>query len=142
MRLEKDQIVAGPRQPLSPLSYQDEALEEPAIQPSDVLNFGKMVGAGVAAGVPLMMKFGRMAIHPQEMDPKRFQTIKDQFNMMKPRVGYEEEKFKTGVNLRITLPDGEVFEDGIKGLNVGHALRRAADNWPAATRIQVIGVEK
>ena len=52
---------------------------------------------------------------------------------------YSEQRFKTSIDVRVTLPDGITHEDSVKGLNEGHALARAASNWPDATKIEVLG---
>lgn len=68
--------------------------------------------------------------------------------------GFDDEHYQTSIKVRVEwadalLPDPtgptgvkrgmDFVEDEIKGLNAGHALRRAAENWPDATRIQIIG---
>lgn len=104
----------------------------------------------------------RIAVNPSEMDPNRYSTVREHRNPFNP-VGYFEEKFPEAVKLRVEQPGAltpetaellhamgadrsvldfagpQAFEDGIKGLNPGHALRRAADSWPEATRIQITG---
>ncbi len=57
----------------------------------------------------------------------------------KPRKGFADEKFKHTQKVRVSFKDGDKFTDSIKGLNRGHALSRAAANWPTASRIVAIG---
>lgn len=61
---------------------------------------------------------------------------------------FEDQKYSTGIKVRVEwddtlLADGtrgkDFIEDEIKGMNAGHALRRAAENWPDASRVQIIG---
>jgi hypothetical protein len=47
--------------------------------------------------------------------------------------GHAEQKFKVSVPVKVQWKDGSVLFDEIKGLNQGHALTRARDNWPDAT---------
>jgi hypothetical protein len=99
----------------------------------------------------------RIAIRPGELDPQRFMTVKQGGK------GYEAEAFPQAFDLQVAHPkqdmglsleqlqawakeqgiDPSIFDqtflDGIKGLNSGHALRRAADNWPDAEEIRIVG---
>ena len=61
---------------------------------------------------------------------------------------FDEQKYSTGIKVRVEwddalLADGtrgkDFIEDEVKGMNAGHALRRAAENWPDASRVQIIG---
>jgi hypothetical protein len=52
--------------------------------------------------------------------------------------GYAEQQYPASVNLRVTWHDGMTHEDSVRGLNAGHALARAASNWPDAHRIEVL----
>lgn len=51
--------------------------------------------------------------------------------------GFFEERFPVTIKVRVTFSDGSTHEDEIKGLNVGHALYRARDNWEGAA-IEVV----
>jgi hypothetical protein len=52
--------------------------------------------------------------------------------------GFGTERYPKTVKVKVTMPDGDVFEDEIKGLNKGHAIGRALQNWPGATVEEVI----
>jgi len=75
-----------------------------------------------------------IALKPNEMDPNRYQTVRSGGKGK----SYEDSTYPVATDLRIEYP-GNVFDDGLKGLNAGHALRRAADNWPDATEVRIIG---
>lgn len=45
---------------------------------------------------------------------------------------YYDQNYKHSQAVRVTLEDGDVFEDEIKGLNAGHALYLARLNWVGA----------
>lgn len=120
---------------------------------------------GLLVGVlsKLRGQSSRIAIHPQELNPKRFQTIQEG-GLGK---AYEQQGYPHEYRIQVALPepidmtpehraaltawaqmnnlDVDLFAnpwvDGIKGLNPGHALRRAADNWPNATSIRIVGKE-
>jgi hypothetical protein len=47
--------------------------------------------------------------------------------------GYFDQNYPCSVDLIVDFGDGDPFEDGIKGLNVGHALYLAGLNWSGAT---------
>ena len=47
--------------------------------------------------------------------------------------GFHAEKYPISLTLVLCFSDGEQWEDGIKGLNVGHALWRARQNWDGVT---------
>jgi hypothetical protein len=51
---------------------------------------------------------------------------------------FAEQKYPTTIRVRVFGAADAPFEDEVKGLNSGHALARAAANWPAASRIEVI----
>jgi hypothetical protein len=51
---------------------------------------------------------------------------------------YADELFPVELHVELNFGDF-VSEDSIKGLNVGHALQRAAGNWPSAKNIKVLG---
>ena len=53
---------------------------------------------------------------------------------------YNEQSYKTSILVNITFDNGYTFEDGIKGLNIGHALYLARQNWEGAT-IDYIGLD-
>ena len=55
--------------------------------------------------------------------------------------GFSEEAFPVALRVRVVFDDGTSMVDAIKGLNGGHALSRARDNWPTATRIIPLGLE-
>jgi hypothetical protein len=52
--------------------------------------------------------------------------------------GFDKQKYPVTADVRITFKDGSVHYDQIKGLNEGHALARAASNWPAAKQIDLL----
>lgn len=56
----------------------------------------------------------------------------------KEQTPYEEQKYRYEQPVRVTLEDGQVFEDAIKGLNRAHAIERAYRNWPTATNVEPI----
>ncbi len=45
---------------------------------------------------------------------------------------YAEQCYPIARKVRVTFPDMPPFDDGIKGLNPGHALYRARWNWDGA----------
>lgn len=49
--------------------------------------------------------------------------------------GFDETKYPFALDVDIHFPDGEVYQDTIKGMNLRHALERAKENWPAANYI-------
>ena len=53
--------------------------------------------------------------------------------------GYAEQKYSVSVPVSVRWKDGLVHTDRVKGMNVGHALARARDNWPDATVVQGAG---
>ena len=73
-----------------------------------------------------------------------FQQMGRRANMALPEVPigkmpFDEQSFPVEVAVRVSFEDGQTFIDGVKGLNIGHALRRAASNWPSASDIKVLG---
>lgn len=46
---------------------------------------------------------------------------------------YDEQNYPISLALVLRFDDGEEWEDGIKGLNIGHALYRVRWNWPGVT---------
>ena len=52
---------------------------------------------------------------------------------------FDEQKFNTAIDVRVEFEDGDVITDSVKGLNSGHALKRAQSNWPTAKRVQIVG---
>lgn len=79
-----------------------------------------------------------IAINPGE-NPNRFSTVKEDVKGTAKR--YDERNYKTKVKVRVEWDNPkDVIEDEMDGLNPGHALRRAADNWVTADRIQIIGM--
>jgi hypothetical protein len=54
----------------------------------------------------------------------------------------EEPLYPTSIMVKVTWPDGMTHFDEIKGLNQGHALWRAKDNWGTDTSIEVISDKK
>ncbi len=119
-----------------------------------------MGGLGLLLGA-LRGQSSRIAIRPGEMDPKRFMTVRE--NIKGTAKGYDQEAYPQAFDLQITHPQqnmgfsleslqvwakennidpslfDQTFVDAIKGLNAGHALRRAADNWPDAEEIRIVG---
>jgi len=83
----------------------------------------------------------RIMIEPSKLDPKRFMTVSPQGK------SWGEQAFPHAYDIVVQMPPfGELtgpysFREGIKGLNPGHALRRAADNWVDADVIRIIGKE-
>ncbi len=51
---------------------------------------------------------------------------------------FDEQRFSTTIKVKVTWPDGLTHEDEIKGLNLGHALWRARNNWPDASNVELI----
>lgn len=47
--------------------------------------------------------------------------------------GYYAERYQVSLSLVLCFEDGVTWEDGIKGLNIGHALWRACQNWDGVT---------
>ena len=43
-----------------------------------------------------------------------------------------EQRYQHSQHVRVTWPDGMEVVDEVKGLNAGHAMYRARDNWPGA----------
>lgn len=50
-----------------------------------------------------------------------------------PNVGFDGSNYPHTQPVTVTLPNGEVFMDEIKGMNQAHALERARRNWDGAT---------
>ena len=46
--------------------------------------------------------------------------------------GYHEQNFSSSVPVKVTFEDGTSHIDAVKGLNRGHAIARAVENWPGA----------
>lgn len=85
-------------------------------------------------------KLGDMGLDPYWRNQQGFAD----FN---PKKGYADEKFSTSVPLRISheydslfgqTPFSDFFYDRIHGLNQGHALWRARQNWPGAKDIRPV----
>ncbi len=55
------------------------------------------------------------------------------FRKTGPNVGFNESNYPHTQPVKITLPNGEVFNDEIKGMNLEHALERARRNWEGST---------
>lgn len=99
--------------------------------------------AGALIGGPMGVLRGQASkifINPSVMDPQRFMTVTPN------GLPWAAQKFPNAYKILVEIPGNgilprDVFEDGIKGLNPGHALRRAADNWPYADAIRIIGKE-
>lgn len=53
------------------------------------------------------------------------------------RKTFNEMEYPCTIEVKVTIGD-DTFTDQIKGLNAGHALHNAYDNWPTATNIQLI----
>ena len=51
---------------------------------------------------------------------------------------YHEQNYPCSIDVKITWEDSMTHTDSIKGLNEGHALHRAAWNWPDAEKIEKI----
>jgi hypothetical protein len=49
--------------------------------------------------------------------------------------GFEEQRFPFVQSVRVEWPDGTFSYDQVKGLNSGHALSRAKNNWPDASSV-------
>jgi|GEM_PF-3305563 len=54
-----------------------------------------------------------------------------------PAKPYGEQRYAWAVPVKVTWEDGSVHHDAVKGLNPGHALYRARENWPDAIRVEV-----
>jgi hypothetical protein len=54
---------------------------------------------------------------------------------------YSEQRYPAAYMVRLTWADMTTDYDGIKGLNEGHALWRAHDNWPDAIAVEIVGLE-
>ena len=48
------------------------------------------------------------------------------------RKSYFDQQYKHSQPVRVTFEDGTSMYDAVKGLNAGHALWRAGENWPGA----------
>lgn len=46
--------------------------------------------------------------------------------------GYDQQQFKTAIKVQVQFPGDKPFIDAIKGLNAGHAMMLAKQNWPGA----------
>lgn len=44
---------------------------------------------------------------------------------------YDEQNYPVSIDVRVSYP-GNIWLDGVKGLNVGHAMYLASENWPGA----------
>lgn len=60
-------------------------------------------------------------------------------------MSYHNEQYPVAIRVLVTFPataswESDTFEDRIKGLNVGHALYRARDNWSGA-EIEYLGCD-
>lgn len=51
---------------------------------------------------------------------------------------YEAQRFPNETQVLIEFGDGSTHMDAVKGLNMGHALRRAKENWPNAIKITAL----
>lgn len=141
-------------------SAQEEALDAPDIEPGDMRQsvvFGASVLKSLASSLPLLgmaaYPASRIALNPADMNPKRFMTVHPSHK------SFDEQGYPASVPVHITFPHSSLDDtpglreymqsrgmgvpgrhaDEVKGLNRGHALRRAADNWPDAERVQIIG---
>jgi hypothetical protein len=53
--------------------------------------------------------------------------------------GYQEQRYPWAEKVRVTWDNGEEMVDHVKGMNRGHAMARAASNWPSAKKIISLG---
>lgn len=51
---------------------------------------------------------------------------------------YGQQAYPVSIKVQVTWPDGSSLVDDIKGLNKGHALFRAKENWPDASEIKFL----
>ena len=52
--------------------------------------------------------------------------------------GFATEKYPASAKVKVTFRDGVEHIDEVKGLNEGHAMARAASNWPDAVKIDLL----
>lgn len=120
-------------------------------------SFGLLVGALNK----LRGQASRIAIRPGELDPGRFMTVREGAGKPYERLGFPQDFTLQVTHAQSRTPEelaalqqwaaqsgldpaifDSTFLDGMKGLNAGHALRRAADNWPDAQEIRIVGKER
>jgi len=51
---------------------------------------------------------------------------------------YQEQRYPVVIEVKVTLDDGDIFNDFIKGLNIGHALYLAKLNWKGY-KVELVG---
>ena len=108
----------------------------------------------------------RIALKPSEMDPNRFDTVRGgpksksydeqgypietqlrvthQPGPMDNDPAFIDYMKKQGASAPSSQkdlydPPFNVHTDAMNGMNSGHALRRAADNWPSASEVRIVG---
>jgi hypothetical protein len=52
--------------------------------------------------------------------------------------GFYEQNYPCIIEVKVTWADGDSVIDQIKGLNEGHAVYNAFENWPSASEITKI----
>jgi len=152
-----------------PPTPDQEALQDPLFSPSDVGNAAKMGAAGLKGAMmvgALKYPSSRIALRPNEMDPNRFDTVRggpksksydEQGYPIETQlrvthspgpmdndpafIDYMKKQGASAPSSQKDLydPPFNVHTDAMKGMNSGHALRRAADNWPSASEVRIVG---
>jgi len=136
-------------QPIKPTLFNPE---DKSVFSSDLSNFIRILSGLLASDSPDVSELdlaAPMAIAPSRLVSKAGRKIgrgmDDIGRMGKKAVHvsptgkpFDEQMFPAQISVRVEFPNGQVFEDAVRGMNVGHALGRAVDNWPGA-KIQVIG---
>ena len=130
------QVYRDPQPAIQGLKDFGAEVAERPVALMEQLDFTDLI-PGLAALPPgsnkLLKKLGKLDIPPSGGKLKaKHQMIKDpnNFKVLEEPRGFNEINFPHTQKVRVEFPDGDVIEDEIKGLNRGHALAIARENWP------------
>lgn len=102
-------------------------LQQPAIDPIMLLT--SVLGPSVIKGLVSSV---------EGMSDQAPRMMASEVGSLFPK-GYAEEKYATSLPVKAYTEPGVPFYDEIKGMNKGHALWRAKDNW-AGSEVQPTGI--
>ena len=106
---------------------------------------GRFPGSEALIGGPLALlgQARRISVLPSLLPIEKLNKLISPASLERmSALSFHEQAFPAVIKVRVELPGQIPFFDEIKGLNTGHALERAAANWPFASRIQIVGMGK
>jgi hypothetical protein len=138
--------ISPDRSPLEPVAGSPQQIEDAVM--------GLLLGMAGGAGLPPSVRGGnppprppaRVRVGPSTPpDPNFTSPLVEArrsrglgFREDRPGQPYSESRFSYDLPVRVTFKGNDVVEDAVKGLNKGHALARAWQNWPDATKIEPV----